>query len=374
MMTETGRVLLVVPRLNIGGAESHVVQVARGLKAAGWIVEVASGGGALAKELAKEGIEQHWLPVRWGYFFGVWRLRRIVRGKKYDLIHAHSNATGAIVAKVAEGHRIPWVYTAHTGIRPPRIEEFGKANRILAVSDFARRIVGERGASFWEEKRLLTLHNAIDCEYFSPDNRRQEIRKSWQVDEDTYVVGIVARLLKPDRKGHFDLLRVLARPEAAKWRLVIIGKAHWWYGGTRKVLSLAKKLGVVDRIIWTGHQVDVRSYVEGCDVVALPSLAESFGLALAEAMAMRKPVVAYGGTGTNEVVGENEGGYLVPTKDIDALAAALLRLSWPEARKEIGRAARQRIERLYGLPKFMEKLVEIYQEVIEEGYIRPDKK
>ena len=178
------------------------------------------------------------------------------------------------------------------------------------------------------------------------------------------MVGIVARLLKPERKGHLDLVRVLARPEAQNWRLAIIGKAHWWYGGTRKVQSLAKKLGVADRIIWVGHQLDVRPAIEGCDVIALPSVAESFGLALAETMAMEKPVVAYGGTGTDEVIGSNEGGFLVPNGDVDALARAFVKLESSELRDEMGPMARERMLRLYDLPNFMAKLLKIYDEVL----------
>lgn len=359
------RVLLVVPRMNIGGAESHVVQVARALKSSGWDVEVASGGGALAEQLEKEGIPQKWVPIRWNYSFAVWRLKNIVKSGKYDLIHAHSNATGAIVAKVAQEMKIPWIYTAHTGIRPPRIEEFAKAERILAVSEFTRKIILEKGKDFLNPTKVMVLHNAIDCNYFSPLGKRAEIRASWDVKEDDYVVGIVARLLKPERKGHYDLIEILSRVNNPNWKLAIIGKAHWWYGGTRKVLQAAKKAGVADQIIWVGHQIDVRPSLEGCDVVALPSLAESFGLALAEAMAMEKPVVAYDGSGTDEVIGNNDGGYLVPKQDIVALENALKDLSNPARREVLGKQARERIKKLYDLPAFMEKLPQVYNEVIK---------
>lgn len=359
------RVLLVVPRMNIGGAESHVVQIARALKSSGWDVEVASGGGALAEQLQKEGIPQKWVPIRWNYFFAVWQLKNIVRNGEYDLIHAHSNATGAIVAKVAEEAGIPWIYTAHTGLRPPRIEEFAKAERILAVSEFTKKIILEKGKDFLDPTKVIVLHNAIDCDYFSPLGKRKEVRDSWNVKDDDYIIGIVARLLKPERKGHYDLIQILSQVNNPNWKLAIIGKAHWWYGGTRKVLNAAKKAGVDNRLIWVGHQIDVRPSLEGCDVVALPSLSESFGLALAEAMAMEKPVVAYDGSGTEEVVGNNDGGYLVPKQNIRAFETALRDLSNSVQREVIGKAARGRIKRLYDLPAFMQRLLQVYNEVIK---------
>lgn len=365
-MKSSKRVLLVVPRMNIGGAESHVVQVARALKSSGWDVEVASGGGALAEQLEKEGISQKWVPIRWNYSFAVWRLKNIVQNGKYDLIHAHSNATGSIVARVAEETKTPWIYTAHTGLRPPRIEEFAKAELILAVSEFTKKIILEKGKEFLDPNKIVVLHNAIDCNYFSSHGKRMEVRESWGVKENNYVVGIVARLLKPERKGHYDLIQILSQVNDSNWKLAIIGKAHWWYGGTRKVAQAAKKAGVADRLIWVGHQVDVRPALEGCDVAALPSLSESFGLALAEAMAMEKPVVAYDGSGTEEVVGNNEGGYLVPKQNIEAFENALKDLSDLKQREEMGRKARERIKRLYDLPAFMGKLLQIYDEILNK--------
>lgn len=360
------KILLVIPRMNIGGAESHVFQIAKALHEEGWQVEVASGGGSLANELRKVGIHNHWLPIRWGRSLARIILRRILKMGCYDLVHAHSNATGLVVSTVCDELNIPWIYTAHTGLRPPQIECFGSASRILAVSDFARRIVLERGKDFLDPKRVLTLHNAIDCNYFSPQGIGGKIRSQLGIKEDEYVIGIIARLRKPKRKGHDALVRVLALPEAKKWRLLIIGKAHWWYGGTQKILRLAKKIGVSQRLVWSGHQLDVRPYIEACDVIALPSWSESFGLALAEAMAMEKPVVAYDGSGTEEVIGDNEGGILVPLRNECILFEALLKLTEDQLRWETGKQGRERIKKLYDLPGFLDRLIAIYEEVVRE--------
>ena len=131
--------------------------------------------------------------------------------------------------------------------------------------------------------------------------------------------------------------------------------------------KLAEKLGVADRVIWVGHQLNVRAALEGCDVVALPSGAESFGLALAEAMAMEKPVVGYAGTGMDEVIGLNEGGFLIPRFDVQALGDSLIELENLKLREQMGEMARNRIRRLYDLKPFMKKLICIYEEVISEN-------
>ena len=357
------KVLLVVPRMNLGGAESHVDQITRSLIKNGWEVEVASGGGVLAKGLESIGVRHHWLPIKMNFKLSVWLLEKILKAGNFSLVHAHSNAAGPVVAKACESFNLPWIYTAHTGIRQPRIEAFGKASRILAVSEYVKEIVLRKGEAFIIPERVITFHNAIDCSHFKDEGNRKLLREKWDISEDTYTIGIVARLLKPDRKGHLALLEVLARPEAREWRLVIIGKAAWWYGGTRTVEKLAKKLGVSDRVIWTGHQVDVRPSIEACDVIALPSISEGCPLALQEAMAMCRPVVAYDGTGSVEVIGENEGGLLVPNQDVGRLAEALKVYEDRAVREKDGVIARERIERVFDLPQYIERLTGIYETV-----------
>ena len=81
---------------------------------------------------------------------------------------------------------------------------------------------------------------------------------------------------------------------------------------------------------------------------------------------MKKPVVAYEGSGTNEVIGQKEGGILVPNQDVLALEEALECMESPYYRELMGNFARERIERLYGLPRFMDRLLKIYHEVLKD--------
>lgn len=78
-------ILLLVPRMNIGGAESYVALVARSLKSLGYNIFIASAGGALAVELQKEGIKHFFLPIRLSKFISGLLLKRIV--EKY-MVHS----------------------------------------------------------------------------------------------------------------------------------------------------------------------------------------------------------------------------------------------------------------------------------------------
>lgn len=126
--------------------------------------------------------------------------------------------------------------------------------------------------------------------------------------------------------------------------------------------SLAKRLGVADKVVFTGHvsEEEKRRLMASCKVFALPSMFESFGLAAAEAMAYGKPVVASNVGGLPEVVGD--GGILVPPASPQELAAALDRLLKDDGlRHELGRRARDHI-RPFSWDNIAAKIERIYLE------------
>ena len=107
------RILFLVPRMNIGGAETYVYTAAKELRARGYEVFLASGGGRLADELKTAGIRTFFVPIRQSRFLSVWRVSSIVKKYHIDIIHANSGAAGIIAARVKRNTSVPVVYTAH---------------------------------------------------------------------------------------------------------------------------------------------------------------------------------------------------------------------------------------------------------------------
>src|SRR5262249_54044754 len=137
----------------------------------------------------------------------------------------------------------------------------------------------------------------------------------------------VARLFR--WKGHFELLRALAlvKREYPSVRLAIVGSDYPADSGTTLMLKEhARELGIGENVVFTGQRSDVGLLLAACDIFSLPSFEEPFGLVFAEAMAMKRPVVALTNGGTPEVVVHGKCGLLSPPGDIDALAGNLLRL------------------------------------------------
>lgn len=101
------RILFLVPRMNIGGAETYVYTAAKELRTRGYEVFLASGGGGLADELKAAGIRTFFVPVRQSRVLSVWRVSSIVKKYHIDIIHANSGAAGIIAARVKRNTSVP---------------------------------------------------------------------------------------------------------------------------------------------------------------------------------------------------------------------------------------------------------------------------
>ncbi|MDY6085028.1 MAG: glycosyltransferase family 4 protein [Dialister sp.] len=300
-------ILFLVPRMNIGGAETYVYTAAKALHERGWEVCVASGGGQLADSLVKLGIPTYFLPIRLSRPLSAFFLERIVKKHHIRLIHANSGAAGIVAEKVKSRTGIPVVYTAH-GIfgNPEREYVIDRLDRIVCVSQYVKDDAIRRGFS---ENHMVVRYSGIDTKRFTADEGlRQAVRSELGIPEGVLTLAIVSRIKNLYHKGHGHLLSMFATyGKNENWRLLVIGKGRG--------LSLLKKriqsLGLSERVYCLGHHTDVERYVNGADVMVLPSRFETFGLVLAEGMAMGKPAIAFATGGTPEVIDDGYTGFLV---------------------------------------------------------------
>jgi glycosyltransferase involved in cell wall biosynthesis len=139
-------------------------------------------------------------------------------------------------------------------------------------------------------------------------------------------------------------------------------------GGYRAYLEgLAGELGIRERVHFLGWRQEVVEVLQAADVVVLPSLAEGMPLAVLEAMACARPVVATAVNGTPEAVVDNVTGFLIPPNDVDALAASIIRLlDAPELAANMGTAGRQRVERHFSLDQSLASVQALYDELLAQ--------
>jgi glycosyltransferase involved in cell wall biosynthesis len=240
---------------------------------------------------------------------------------------------------------------------------FGRADAIVGVSSHtARSFVG----AGYRPDRVHAVLNAIDPSRWDPSLDPAPGRASLGVSHDAPLILSVARLFRG--KGHFELVSALAlvKPKHPNVRLVIVGSDYPADSGTTRMLKQhASELGIGENVIFTGQRSDIAALMAACDVFSLPSFEEPFGLVFAEAMAMKRPVVALTNGGTPEVVEHGKCGLLSPPGDIDALAANLLRLLDDTAlRTQFGEYGRSRVEQHFTPQRMASDFAALYARIL----------
>lgn len=212
--------------------------------------------------------------------------------------------------------------------------------------------------------KLHTIVNRIDVDSFRTAPPRRDLAASLGLESGHKVVLTVGRIMPP--KGHTHLIAAMGRlagthPEI---RLLLAGD-----GDLREELEAkCAAMGLSGRICFLGSRPDVADLLALADIFVLPSLWEGTSLALLEAMAAAKPIVATDIPGNAAVLGSPPCGLLVPPADSEALAKAISDLSdQPEHAAEYGRAARRTAVECYDIRKSITQLEILWKDASAPG-------
>ena len=182
--------------------------------------------------------------------------------------------------------------------------------------------------------RVLTIHNGVDVEAFSPGRREPEaraLRAAQGIGEDRLVLAFVGG--NWEHKGLRCVIEALA--QAPEWDLVVAGA-----GNQRPFAELAGALGVAGAVHWLGFVQDVQAVYEMADAFVLPSSYETFSLVTFEAAASGLPVLATPVSGVRELIDDGRNGYLI-SEDAETISGRLGELAAdPALRSRLGEAAR----------------------------------
>jgi glycosyltransferase involved in cell wall biosynthesis len=213
------------------------------------------------------------------------------------------------------------------------------------------------------ERKCLVVANGIDTVEFAPDpDRRARMRR--EMGAGNAFLWLTAGRIVP-AKDYPNLLRAFAllRAVRAEARLWVAGEA----AGAEfdRAIGLALEMGLDDSIRWLGLRRDLPALLDAADGFALGSAWEGMPLVLGEAMAMQKPIAATDVGGVRELL--DNSGAIVPSKSPEALAEAMLKLmrASAEDRESLGRAARERIVRQFGMDAKADEWEKLYRAVLE---------
>lgn len=353
----------------IDGVARSVLDLSADQKGRGWAVAVASPAGTddFPAELDARGAAHHpWPAARAPGPSSVAetvRLAHLVRRVDPDVVHLHSSKAG-LAGRLALRGRRPTVFQPHAwsfeaveGLQRRLTVRWERAaarwtHAIVCVSE-AERLRGEqlgvRGA-------YRVIANGVDLAAFPPasaDERRAARERLGLADGP--LVVCVGRLSR--QKGQ-DVL--LAAWPFVRSRVPAAGLALLGEGPERDALWRAAP----PEVVFAGRRPDVQDWLAAADVVAAPSRWEGMSLALLEALARARPVVAADAPGAAEAIGTGAGA-IVPVENAEALADALVeRLLDPERSAAEGRWGRERVEEQYDLRRSLEGVAALYAELV----------
>jgi glycosyltransferase involved in cell wall biosynthesis len=290
---------------------------------------------------------------------------KIIRDEKIQLIHLHGYGSqifgrlaGIItgVPTIIHGHGIDYFPSWYQGMLDRFLAKF--TAQAIAVSesvkeDYVRRRKIHAG-------KVIVMPNGIPLEEFKPLPRTKyrEIKNRFGLEPDHSVVGTVTRLR--EEKGNRYLL------EAAVEVLKVLPKTYFLLVGGGPLLAelkcLASQLRVEQKVIFAGFCQNIPAVLSIFDVKVMASLNEGLPLALLEAMAVGKPIVATNIGGIREILRDGETGLLVPPRNPQAMADKIIYLlQHEEERARLGSAAYQE-SRKYGLDTYLKDLERVYEE------------
>jgi glycosyltransferase involved in cell wall biosynthesis len=303
-------------------------------------------GGPLADDLTARGIPVFRLPPPRGRadYFAATKIARILRRERIDVIHTHNTSPfidGGLAALLA-GTRTH-VHTDHSRLFPD------KRRYVIAeyvMSHFAYRVVGVSDHTVAELRRyeriplskLTTIPNGIDAHAFGRPRDATLKRLELGIAPTSAIIGVAVRLT--EQKGLTYLLQAMpdilaARPDTV---LVIAGDGIL----ADALRDEARALCVEEHVRFIGPRRDIPELLAMFDLYALPSEWEGLPMIILEAMASGCPIVATDVGGVRTAVRDGENGFLVPARDVGALARRIVTLLGDtRRRREFGEAGRK---------------------------------
>ncbi len=304
-----------------------------------------------------------------------------LRKNPYHVVHTHNSKAGFVGRLAAAMARVPViVHTVHGFAfhdQEPRWRQVLFLNLERLASHWCQKMIFiSQPLLDWGLKehivpreKTVKIYSGIQLEHFHPVDRdeKNRIREKWKLRPEEAVIGIVSKLW--EGKGHATLIEAVKEltKDIKDVRLVIVGEGYL----QDELVKHVARLGLGDRVLFTGFQMDVSEIIATFDVAVLPSFFEGMGRVILEAMAMAKPVVASRVGGIPDLVEDGRNGFLVQPGDVKALAAAIKRLlTDKELAGEMGSRGRKMVDEKFNSDIMVRSIEEVYRHLLTRKGIR----
>jgi glycosyltransferase involved in cell wall biosynthesis len=365
------RIVYVLTSLGMGGAERQVLALGE---------RMSLRGHAVVLMILRPGLAEEW-PTRLDVFHldmrrtplsvlrGIAQGRRFLREFRPDIVHSHGFHSN-LIARIfplfrAAPAAISTIHNVYEG-GWPRMFAYRFTDPLSRLTTAVSTAAADRFVRLKAvpAQKCIVLSNGIDAQEFAPSpERRLRLRSQMNLCEE--FIWLAAGRIVP-AKDYPNLLRAFAKVHS------VIPATQLWIAGeaataeAKPLRALSAELGLSNAVRWLGLRRDLPALLDAADGFVLGSAWEGMPLAVGEAMAMEKPVVATDVGGTRELVGE--AGALVPAGDAAALAQAMLAImnTSTEDRLTLGRTARLRIAKSFSIDAKADEWEALYQSVLAQ--------
>lgn len=288
----------------------------------------------------------------------------LIRQQKFDIVYSNTTAVlaGAFAAKRT---RTRHIWHIHEIIESPQwlYRFLGRtlnyySDTVIAVSE----AVAKSWSKYVDAKKIRSVYNGIDYSPFL--EKKGNFRAEIHAGDDAVVIGMIGRVHPWKGQGYFLDIAAALKSKFANLRFVMAGDA--FPGNEYLYTELAEKIashGLEKDVTDLGYRNDIPALLQGLDILILPSvLPDPFPTVILEAMASGKPVAATAHGGALEMIEDGVSGILIPVHDASAAAGKLeLLIKDSNLRRQIGEAARLRVQEEFSRTAFENKMLKVLQ-------------
>lgn len=351
------------------GGQNQVLVTLMGLRALGHRTMLVAHPGGQLRQRAAEGLDLMPLAPRTEMdLAAAWRLSRLIKQLRPDVVHAH-DPHGVAMAALALS--MSTVLAKPPLVASRRVDFHLRGNSLsrwkyrqvdcfICASDAIRRMLIADGVP---DSRAVTVHEGIDLERAASATPAKLHEELW-LPHQAPIVGNVAALVPHKGQKHLVEAASLVVRQVPDARFVIAGEGEL-RGALEKQI---KEHRLEKHVILAGFRPDALSVHKAFDVFVMSSVTEGLGTSLLDAMACGKPIVATAAGGIPEVVIDGVTGLVVPPRDHEAMAGAIVRLLNDERlRRRMGDAGLARAIERFSAERMVQDTLRVY----ERAALRP---
>jgi len=369
-------ILMALMQLDIGGAETHVVELSKELKRRGHNIVIASKGGVYLPELEEAGIKHYVVPLHdknpKNMLTSYRMLKEIIKDEKIDIVHSHTRISSFILGKLHKKMKFPYVTTAHwifdTRFGLKYITDWGQ--KTLAVSEDIKEYLIKNYKT--PEEDITVTVNGIDVERFSKNTDKKPVMDEFNIKEEDNLIVYVSRMDESRSLVAHHLIEAMVRLDniVENLKCIIVGDGDDFENVKKEAEDANQKLGR-DAIILTGARVDIDK------LVAPAKLFVGVSRAALEAMAAEKPTIVAGNEGYVGLFSEEKLDVCLETNfclrgcemsSTDLLAQDIGGFFglWEEDQQKLGEYGREIVLGHYSVKRMADDAEKVYKEAMGE--------